>query len=372
MHDKRWYYLGFNLFPGIGPMRLKLLIDYFGSIEKAWNAPLLKLKETGLGVKLSESFHQYRQTVDIDGYIKQLKNSHVSFLITTDEKYPSLLREISDAPFLLYIKGKKTEGVWDIGKSVAIVGTRQMTSYGEEMTKRIVEGLVSSGITIVSGLAWGIDAIAHKSAIENGGRTLAVLGCGIDIIAPPRNADLYHQIINGHGAIVSEMPLGHKPNKGLFPARNRIISGLSLGTVVIEGADDSGALITARNALEQGREVFAVPGPVTSRTSAGTSKLIKEGATLVESADDILEALHVSSSNKQKKVKASQDDVISRAQNEIERTILTVLYNDIYSIDELVVVTGIPFRELSSHITMLELRGLIGKSSDIDSKYVLQ
>ncbi len=282
MDEERKYWIAFSVFPGIGPIRFRKLLDLYGSAKAAWEQPL------------SEKFVLFKKTFDIEAYIEKLQNLHVFILTLNDAKYPKLLKEIPDPPFLLYIRGRKTGEPINLEKTIAVVGTRRATNYGIEVTQRIVVDLVSHGLTIVSGLAYGIDEIAHKTAIEAGGKTIAVLGCGIDIISPPSNARLYWQIgEEGHGAIISETALGMRPDKGMFVARNRIISGISLGVVVIEGADDSGALITARNAAEQGRDVFAVPGPITSQYSRGPANLIKQGAKLVESAGDILEELSI-------------------------------------------------------------------------------
>lgn len=214
---------------------------------------------------------------------------HTIILKRTDPKYPRLLNEIPDPPEVLYVRG--IGGKINLEKTVAVVGTRHVTRYGIEITKKLVTGLVKYGYTIVSGMAYGVDTVAHQAAIDAGGKTIAVLGSGIDIISPPSNTDLYWRIVSGHGAVVSEMPPGVRPGKQRFVTRNRIISGLSLGVVVTEGARVSGSLITARFAGEQGREVFAVPGPVTSIYSGATSYLLKNGAKLVESADDIIEEL---------------------------------------------------------------------------------
>jgi DNA processing protein len=206
-----------------------------------------------------------------------------------DSRYPKLLREIPDPPEVLYVLG--TGSKINLEKTIAVVGTRHVTPYGVAMTKKLVTDLVARGFTIVSGLAYGVDAVAHRAAIAAAGKTIAVLGCGIDIIAPAVNTELYWRIARGNGAVVSEIPPGVRPGKKKFVTRNRIISGLSLGIVVIEGTDHSGALITAKYAAEQGREVFAVPGPVTSEYSRASSILLKNGAKLVESVSDILEEL---------------------------------------------------------------------------------
>lgn len=205
------------------------------------------------------------------------------------KKYPRLLKEIPDPPEMLYVRGRGSK--INLEKTIAVVGTREVTPYGKEVTKRLVEELVTKGFVIVSGLAQGVDAVAHESTIAHGGKTIAVLGCGIDIIYPTRNASLYWKIIHGNGAVVSEFGVGVKTEVKRFITRNRIISGLSLGVVVIEGDEHSGSLITAKYAAEQGREVFAVPGPITSKYSRATSILLKNGAKLVESADDIIEEL---------------------------------------------------------------------------------
>lgn len=213
----------------------------------------------------------------------------IDLLTPDDPRYPARLKEIPDPPKLLFVKTKAGLDALNLDRTIAVVGTRTMTRYGEEVTKRLVRDLVANGFTIVSGMAYGIDTVAHRTAIDAGGKTIAVLGCGIDIIWPPSNARLYARIgEEGCGAIVSEMPLGMRPNKELFKTRNRIISGLCLGVVVTEGAENSGALITARFAAEQGREVFAVPGPITSPYSKGPARLIQEGAKLVETVEDIL------------------------------------------------------------------------------------
>ena len=350
---KRW--VGFNVFDGIGPVRFKLLLDYFGTAAAAWKAPVDTLKKIHLGDKLSEGFDHFRKTYDLDGYLKELREKHVSVLTLTNPKYPKLLKEIPDAPFLLYLKGRKTDPPINLNKTIGVVGTRKITPYGIQVTERLVRDLVANGFTIVSGLAYGVDAVAHRTAIESGGKTIGVLGCGIDIIAVSSNKDLYEKIEHGAGFIVSEVPLGHRPTKGLFPARNRIISGLSLGVIVTEGADDSGALITARNAGEQGRDVFAVPGPITSPYSRGPSILLKNGAKLVESVDDILDELGFSKSGNAKK----NAGVKIHGETGEEQKILDCLCDQRMCIDDLVRATRLTISEVSATITVLEMKGII-------------
>lgn len=364
MNEETTYWVAFSVFPGIGPVRFALLRNYFGTAKAAWEAPTEVLRKIKLGEKLTSQFDHFRKTFDLDDYLKKLEKQHIAVLILTDFRYPKLLKQLTDAPFVLYIKSKPGMEKLNLDRTIGVVGTRKITHYGEDVTKKLVEGLVSYGFTIISGLAYGVDAVAHQAAIEAGGKTIAVLGCGIDIIAPPSNARLYHEIAEqGYGAIVSEMPLGLRPNKGLFPARNRIISGLSLGVVVTEGADDSGALITARNASEQGREVFAVPGPITSLYSKGPAKLIKNGAKLVENVEDILEELGIASSKTYKN--KLEHDFVGKGRRELtdgtqeEKKILKCLIDRNMHVDELVRSTGLTIPVVGATITILEMKGIV-------------
>ncbi|HLD25119.1 MAG TPA: DNA-processing protein DprA [Patescibacteria group bacterium] len=367
------YFVGFSLFPGIGPVRFHLLYTYFGSAKAAWEAPLTELKKIRLGDTRSEEFDAFRRKTNLDEYLSQLEKLHISVLTIFDPKYPKLLKEIPDAPFLIYVRGKpayvetsagKREKVpINLDRTVGVVGTRKISHYGVEVTQRIVTDLVSAGCTIVSGMAYGVDAIAHKTALDAGGQTIAVLGCGVDVIAPPTNTKLYWEIVeSGRGAVLSEMPLGMRPDKGLFPARNRIISGLSRGVVVTEGAQDSGALITARNAAEQGREVFAVPGPITSQMSKAPAKLIKSGAKLVESATDILDELNLSphhhiSPRPREIVVGMGTKGVSLTKH--EQQIIDLLHNDRLHVDDIVRLSGLTAGEVASILTVLEIRGIM-------------
>lgn len=357
MDQETKYWVAFSVFPGIGPVRFKLLYDYFGSAKAAWLANPQELRNIKLGEKLTCEFIAFRDTFDIERYLKQLEKLHVLVVTRNDPKYPKLLAQIPDPPFLLYIKGRNTGRPINLDRTIAVVGTRKITRYGEDVTSRLVTGLVSYGFTIVSGLAYGVDAAAHQAALDAGGKTIAVLGCGIDIIAPPSNARLYWNIANGGGAIVSEMPLGLRPNKGLFPARNRIISGLSLGVVVTEGAGDSGALITARNAVEQGREVFAVPGPITSPYSRGPAQLIKKGAKLVESVEDIIEEFGLE--NLRKASPCGGKGTPYKGGTKEEEKILVLLADRQMHIDELVRVTNLKISAVAASLTLLEIRGIV-------------
>lgn len=355
MSEEKKYWVAFSVFPGIGPVRFGLLHKYFGSAAAAWTAPASEYKAIGLGERLTAKFLQFRASFVIDEYLNELRKKQIFILTADDPRYPARLKEISDAPFVIYVKGKRGDEPLDLSRAVAVVGTRRITDYGREATEKIVRGLVAAGCTIVSGLAYGVDAVAHQTALDCGGKTVAVLGCGVDLIAPPSNAGLYAQIAGGGGAIISEMPLGLRPNKGLFPARNRIISGLSLGVVVTQGADDSGALITARYAAEQGRDVFAVPGPITSPYSRGPFKLIKDGATLVESAEDVLEVLQISKKN----LTDSSNLTNLSNLNEIERKIVASLEKRRLTLDELIRSAGLTTAAVSATLSILEIRGVV-------------
>ncbi len=351
VQDERDYWIAFSVFPGIGPVRFRELFSFFHSAQLAWNASQDALMRAGLSSRIAERFIRFRHTYDFSGYRAQLRNLGVVPLILTDSQYPSYLKEISDAPFVLYVRGHKSAVPMDLTKTIGIVGARNCTEYGRQIARDLAGVLAREGWVIVSGLAYGIDAAAHQAALDAGGKTIAVLGCGIDIVAPSVNARLYEDIVHGGGAIVAEMPLGHRPSRGLFPARNRIISGLSRGVIVVEGAEDSGSLITARYAAEQGREVFAVPGPITSRLSAGPAKLIRDGARLVTSADDVLSEFGETREKRDKK------QVICRSQE--EEKIVGVLAAHQMEMDELVATTGLTTQVVSATITILQMRGIV-------------
>ena len=271
-------------------------------------------------------------------------------LTWADSKYPALLAAIPNPPPVLYVKGEiKSDDEW----SVAVVGTRRASAYGREVTRQLVADLVRNRITIVSGLARGIDGEAHQTALDNSGRTLAVLGCGVDVIYPPEHRKLA-QAISEHGALVSEYPLGTQPDAANFPPRNRIISGLSLGTLITEGDENTGARITIEYALEQGRETFAVPGNMYRRESRGTNKLIQQGeAKLVTRADDILEELNLTMVAQHQEVRAVAPE------NQTESTLLKYLSADPVHIDELGRETGLPIATVSSTLALMELKGIV-------------
>jgi len=342
------YWLGFNLVRGIGPVRLRMLLDLFGDIQSAWEASEQVLRETKLDRRSLENFLKVRHQVDLDEVLRQVERVGAQVLTWDTPDYPGLLRQITDAPPVLFVRGTLTPAdEW----SVALVGTRKATVYGREVTHRLATDLVQNRVTLVSGLARGIDSIAHKSALEAGGRTLAVLGCGVDYIYPAEHRKLAEAIVE-NGALISDYPLGTRPEAANFPARNRIISGLSLGVVVVEADVKSGALITADFALDHGREVFAVPGSILSPASAGCNRLLRDGASIVTEVGDILEVLHLD----QVSEKQLAREILPS--NPTEAAILERLTAEPRHLDELSREIELPVETISSTLVMMELKGM--------------
>lgn len=344
------YWLGFNLVKGIGPAKVQALLDYYGSLANAWQANEYELQKIGLDRRAIQTFLETRQAVDLDLALARVEQAGVSLLTWEMPTYPKYLREIPNPPPLLYYQGElREQDQW----AVAVVGTRRLTGYGRQITQDLVAGLVQNNVTIVSGLARGIDAIAHKTAVELGGRTLAVLGSGLDCIYPAENRALAQEIAQGQGAIISEYGLGVQPEAKNFPPRNRIISGLSLGVIIIEAGERSGALITTNFALEQNREVFAVPGNINSPVSQGPNKLIQEGAKLVRRVEDVLEELNLHMVVERTAVQM----VLPETAEEV--ALYTQLSAQPVHIDELSRATGLPSALVSSTLTLMELKGMV-------------
>jgi len=343
------YYVGFNLVRGIGPARLRMLIDAFGDVERAWLAPAEALYRVGLDRRSLENLLETRARVDLDREVRRVAAVGAHILTWEDEGYPKLLAEIPDPPPILYVRGElKPEDAW----AVAVVGTRRVSTYGREVTRRLVTVLAQSGVTIVSGLARGVDAVAHQTALEVGGRTIAVLGCGIDLVYPPEHRELARRIA-AQGALVSEYPLGTQPEPGNFPPRNRIISGMSLGVVITEAGRNSGALITADYAAEQGRDVFAVPGSILSAGCAGTNRLIQDGAKPVLDAADILQELNLTMVAEQKEARQALPTT------ETEALILAHLSAEPVHVDDLTRAVGLPVAQVTSTLALMELKGMV-------------
>lgn len=354
------YWLGFNLVKGIGSAKVRALLDYFGSLELAWSANEHQLQKIGFDKRAIDTFLTMRPQLDLDAEMQRIEQANISLLTWDNPPYPPYLQEIPNPPYLLYMQGNLIEAdQW----AVAVVGTRRLTAYGRQMTKDLVAGLVRNNITVVSGLARGIDAIAHKTAVEMNGRTIGVLGSGLDSIYPAEHRDLAKSISNGKGAVISEYGLGVRPEAKNFPPRNRIISGLSLGVIVIEAGEKSGALITTDFALEQDREVFAVPGNVNSPVSKGPNRLIQQGAKLITSVDDVLEELNLRMVAEYTAVQMALPETSE------EIALYTYLSAQPIHVDELSRETGLPTHTVSSTLTMMELKGMVNQVGSMN--YVL-
>ncbi|MFQ5860880.1 MAG: DNA-processing protein DprA [Dehalococcoidia bacterium] len=343
------YWVAFNSVPGIGSQRFRLLERRFGTLEAAWQASGDELKRAGLDEGTISTLLARRPTISPEGELERLERAGVQVLTWHDAGYPPRLKEIYDPPPVFYIKGRL---LLEDERSVTLVGTRRATAYGREATAALAGDLARSGVTIVSGLARGIDAVAHRAALQSGGRTIAVLASGLDIIYPPEHRDLAQEI-EARGALVSELPLGVRPQAQQFPRRNRIMSGMTLGVLVIEAGQVSGALWTVRHALEQNREVFCVPGSIFSPASRGTNALIQEGAKLVMSHTDVLEELNLTTVAHQMELRA-----VAPPENGNEALLLQHLSHEPLHIDEVRRRSGLPIAVVSSTLAMLELKGL--------------
>ncbi|MBU2592632.1 MAG: DNA-processing protein DprA [Patescibacteria group bacterium] len=395
MSNEKKYWIAFNFFEGIGPLRFKHLIGFFGSAEKAWNAPKRELLKTNLGQGLIEKFCSFRSqffpekelnlekdlflaqnysftkfaetifdperkkqldwVLKYQYYQKTKPEKPIAVITWKDEQYPKDLKEIPVSPPVLYLIGNI-----DLLKNpkIAVVGSRKISNYGRQATEKLTAQLVSAGLTIVSGLAYGVDQAAHQAAITNQGKTVAVLGCGVDRIYPIENTDLYRKIAKDH-LLVSEFPPGAPPLPGNFPARNRIVAGISKAVLVVEAARKSGALITASSAAEQGKDVFAVPGPITSPVSEGTSWLIQQGAKLVFSADDILGELNLPVGKAAQSASAKTNEAILENLSEKERAILCQIENQPLGFDDIIAKTGISPAETGSLLTIMKIKGIV-------------
>lgn len=342
------FWIALTRVSGIGPRRFDLLIQSFGSARQVWEADAGRLSAAGLDRRSVDSIVTTRRKVDPSQEQHHLRTMGAVAIARSDERYPTRLTEIYDPPPVLYVKGELDSPETP---AVAIVGTRGATSYGKMAAEQLARGLAAAGVTVVSGLAMGVDAAAHRGALDGGGRTIAVLGNGLDRVYPSQHGRLAQQIVE-HGALVTEFPLGTKPDATNFPRRNRIISGLSSGTLVVEAGERSGALITAAFAADQGRDVLAVPGSIFSPASRGTNNLIRDGATPVTSAEDVLAELAPSRVARQLTV----EDILPL--DETERALLGVLTAEPVHIDEIARAASLPMSVVSASLAMMELKGV--------------
>jgi len=348
MDDKR-YWIGFNLIKGIGAVRMQALIQHFGDLEVAWKSAPVELARAGLGLKVIERIIQARENVDLEKLWARIESQGIKILTWEDESYPQRLKEIDQPPPVLYIRG---EYLSDDVFAVAVVGTRRVTAYGRQITEELSAFLAANGITVVSGLARGVDAIAHQTALKTGGRTIGVLGSGVDKIYPPEHRALAERMME-RGAIISDYAPGTPPDASNFPPRNRIISGLSLAVVVVEAGETSGALITAEFAAEQGREVFAIPGSILAPQSKGTNKLIQQGALPLLSVDDLMQALDLTRVGEHKAARR----IIPA--DKTEACLMSVLGDEPLHVDEIRNQAELPIEKVSATLALMELKGMV-------------
>ncbi len=353
--DERFHWLALNFIPGVGPVLIKTLLDRFGNPKHVFKASRRELARVdGIGERLAELIKESDVRGKVQRELKLIEELNASVVTLRDQSYPNNLRQIYDPPPLLYVRGALQAGD-DL--AISIVGSRLTSNYGRMITESIAGDLAKHGVTIVSGMARGIDSAAHRGALSVGGRTIAVLGCGVDIVYPRENRRLFEEI-TAHGAVISEFPLSTPPEGVNFPRRNRVISGLSLGVVVVQANSRSGSLITARLALEQNRDVFAVPGNIGMAGSRGTNRLIKQGAKLIESAEDILEEVlprfqHQGLEPEDRKLPLEEE----------EERIFCLLEDEPIHIDSIIVQTRMSASHVSTILLQLELKGLIQQLS---------
>jgi len=356
MAEDIFYWLALSLTPGVGSIFIKRLLDRFQTPEAVFRAPMKELLEIeGLGEKVAREIQRGPLEKVVEKELVLLKEAGGKMITLRDEDYPMRLKDIYDPPALLYVRGELRR---EDELAIAIVGSRKTSPYGRWITEKIGQDLARHGVTVVSGMARGIDSVAHMGALQGGGRTIAVLGCGVDVIYPSENRNLFHQIIE-HGAVLSEFPMGSPPEGGHFPRRNRIISGLSIGVVIVQASAESGSLITAGYALEQGREVFAVPGNVGAEGSRGTNQLIKEGAKMVESTEDILEEILPQWKREKEMLPKAETPLPDLSEEEM--LLYRLLGESPLHIDAIIRESQLDPGRVSSLLLNLELKGLISQ-----------
>ncbi len=350
-------YLALNMLPNIGPVRVRTLLETFGEPQAILDASSSQLTRIqGIGPEVADSITRWRALADLDGELNRIEKAGVHVVTQRDAEYPSLLKQIASPPLVLYVRGKLDPRD---SHSVGIVGSRRTTLYGRETAQKLAIQLAHCGMTVTSGGARGIDTAAHEGALKIQGRTVAVVGCGLDVIYPPENKELFEKIA-ATGAVISEFPFGTEPDKQTFPMRNRIISGMSLGVVVVEASLTSGALITVNFASEQGRQIFAVPGRIDSPLSKGPHRLIQEGAKLVEDAEDILEEFEYLFSKKERTSTAAAAGTIAAPNlTETEGKIYALVHDDEVTLDEMIRASGLTSAAVSATLLALEMKKLV-------------
>ena len=349
--DSREALVALNLLPDIGPVRVRNLLSRFGSAQAVLAATQADLSQVDkVGFKAANNIIRWRELIDLDGELRRIDQFGANIVTTDDSNYPALLRQIYDPPLVLYVRGTlRPEDAY----AIAMVGTRQSTLYGRQTAERLARQLAASGVTVVSGGARGIDSASHEGALQSGGRTIAVLGTGLDIVYPAENVKLYQRIAE-QGAVITQFPFGRKGDKQSFPIRNRIVAGMTQGTAVVEANRASGALITANFAAEYGRTVYAVPGRVDSPRSAGCHDLIKDGAQLCESAEDVLtEFAHLQA------IEPEEPEIPMPTLSHPEQHVFHVLTHEEMQQDEIIRRSELPAAQVSVILLQLEMKKLV-------------
>ncbi len=362
MDDEINYYVAFSHFYGIGPVRFTALINKYGSAQKAYRVPEIEIKKL-FGTHIGEKFSDFKRHFDPRKKVKEIQKEGIAIITKFDRNYPTQLLNIPDPPICLYVKGDYSLFNFKKDYFFGIVGTRKPTPYGQQIAQKFSHDLATAGFIIVSGMAMGIDTVAHEAALNAEGKTIAFLGCGVDIVYPAINISLYERMVKGGGVVISEFPPGEMVRPGLFIARNRLISGLSMGVLVAEGAEDSGALITARFAAEQGKSVFAPPSPITSEMSAAPNSLLKQGAKLVTTVSDIFEEFNL------KMVPKTKEDLRKQLVG-AELLIFDKLIVEPRLADELAELHQCPVGEILNTLSLMEIKGVVEKNSQ--GKYQLR
>ena len=344
--------IALNMVPRMGPVRLRRLLDAFGSAEHILTARAAQLGQVdGIGAPLAENIARWRDFADPAEELRKAADLGARVITAADDEYPSALREIHDPPIVLYVRGRLTERD---GRAVAVVGSRRASHYALECAKKLSFQMAYAGLTVVSGLARGIDTAAHQGALAAKGRTIAVIGAGLAHLYPPENAELAERIVES-GAVVSEFPIDTKPDRQTFPIRNRIVTGCSFGVLVVEAGANSGALISANQAAEQGRTLYAVPGRIDQPTCLGSNRLIQQGAKLVVSVDDILDDFPL--------VFAERPDLpaapAAGGLSETQQQVLAALGREERALDEVIATSGLTAAAVSSTLLALEIRRLV-------------
>ncbi|XOU93999.1 MAG: DNA-processing protein DprA [Candidatus Kerfeldbacteria bacterium] len=344
------YWIAFSYINGIGPQKIKLIYNHFSSLKDAWQAPKEEYFKIGLNTKDIHALNEARNKLIPEKLYNDIIKNKINIVTLKDNNYPLLLREIYSPPPILYYKGKLPD---NSNMSLGVVGTRKTSIYGRQASLDLVSILAKTGLIIVSGLALGIDTLAHQTTLKYGGITMAILGCGLDIIYPSSNYQLAKNIVFNGGCIISEYPPGTKPLKQHFPARNRIIAGITKGVLVIEGGHKSGSLITARFSLDYNREVMAIPGSIFNTNAEGTNHLLKNGAHLISNAEDVLNVLDLQYIQKYKETQQALP------KNSEEKILYEIITKSPIHIDEIIQQCKLQISIINATLTIMEMKGLI-------------